>query len=161
MVSYLTTCAGLTEAVHQNLVHIPSQVTENLPFSNRRERVKLFHDRMCMTRGSISRPLKRQNDRPIFSQSKNAYNLVKILLSKTCKNLYIYVYICSAQSKNRYDSGIVPAQSRNPTLPANSGIVPDNFRIAQGIYIGLPSDIFCVQSKNRVGQSRNLMGSAK
>ena len=69
--------------------------------------------------------------------------------------------ICSAQSKNRYDSGIVPAQSRNPTLSADSGIVPDNSRIAQGIYIGLPSDIICAQSKNRVGQSRNLMGSAK
>ena len=64
--------------------------------------------------------------------------------------------ICSAQSKNRYDSGIVLAQSRNPTLSADSGIVPDNSRIAQGIYIGLSSDITCAQSKNRVGQSRNL-----
>ena len=69
--------------------------------------------------------------------------------------------MCSAQSKNRYDSGIVPTQSRNPTLSADSGIVPDNSRIAQGIYVGLPSDIICAQSKNRVGQSRNLMGSAK
>ena len=58
--------AGLTETVNQYLVHIRSQVTENLLFSNRRERVKLFHDRMCRTRGSITRPLKRQNDRPIF-----------------------------------------------------------------------------------------------
>ena len=69
--------------------------------------------------------------------------------------------ICSAQSKNRYDSGIVPAQSRNHNLSAYSGIVPDNFRIAQGIYIVLSSDIFCAQSRNRVGQSRNVMGSAK
>ena len=70
-----------------------------------------------------------------------------------------YGYICSAQSKNRYDSGIVP--SRNPTLSANSGIVPDHSRIAQGIYIVLSSDIICAQSRNRVGQSRNVMGSAK
>ena len=69
--------------------------------------------------------------------------------------------ICSAQSKNRYDSGIVLAQSRNPTLSADSGIVPDNSRIAQGIYIVLSSDIICAQSRNRVGQSKNLIGSAK
>ena len=68
--------------------------------------------------------------------------------------------ICSAQSKNRYDSGIVPAQSRNPTLSADSGIVPDNSRIAQGIYIVLSSGIISAQSRSRVGQSRNLMGSA-
>ena len=73
----------------------------------------------------------------------------------------IHPYICSAQSKNRYDSGIVPAQSKNPTLSADSGIVPDNSRIAQGIYIVLSSDIICAQSRNRVRQSRNLMGSAK
>ena len=70
-------------------------------------------------------------------------------------------YICSAQSKNRDDSGIVPAQSRNPTLSADSGIVPDNSRIAQGIYIVLLSDIICAQSRNMVGQSRNVMGSTK
>ena len=85
-----------------------------------------------------------------------------VMFPKNCfKTLNFTQYICSAQSKNRYDSRIVPAQSRNPTLSADSGIVPDNSRIAQGIYIGLPSDIICAQSKNRVGQSRNLMGSAK
>ena len=52
-------------------------------------------------------------------------------------------------------------QSRNPTLSADSRIVPDNSRIALGIYIGLSSDIICAQSKNSVGQSKNLMGSAK
>ena len=71
------------------------------------------------------------------------------------------IYVCSAQNKNWYDSGIVPTQSRNPTLSADSGIVPENSRIAQRIYIVLSSDIICAQSRNRVGQSRNLMGSAK
>ena len=55
------------------------------------------------------------------------------------KILLNFVYPCSSQSKNRYDSGIVPAQSRNPTLSADSGIVPDISRIAQGIYIVLSS----------------------
>ena len=41
------------------------------------------------------------------------------------------------------------------TLTANSGIVPDNSRIAQGIYIVLSSGMICAQSRNRVGQSRN------
>ena len=89
--------------------------------------------------------------RPVFSQ-RGSYRKTRVN-SGTC--------ICSAQSKNRYDSGIVPAQSRNPTLSADSGIVPDNSRIAQGIYIVLSSDIICAQSRNRVGQSRNLIGSAK
>ena len=73
----------------------------------------------------------------------------------------MYIYRCSAQSKNLYDSGIVPAQSRNPTLSVDSGIVPDNSRIVQGIYIVLSSDIICAQSWNRVEQSKNLIGSAK
>ena len=44
-------------------------------------------------------------------------------------------YICSAQSKNRYNSGIVLRKGGILTLSANSGIVPDNSRIAQGIYV--------------------------
>ena len=83
-----------------------------------------------------------------------------VFITRTCWHDVTY-YICSAQSKNRYDSGIVPAQSRNPTLSADSGIVPDNSRIAQGIYIVSSSNIICAQSRNRVGQSKNLMGSAK
>ena len=67
-----------------------------------------------------------------------------------------WLCICSAQSKNWYDSGIVPAQSRNPTLSATSGTVPDYSRIAQDIYIMLSSDSICAQSRNRVGQSRNV-----
>ena len=41
--------------------------------------------------------------------------------------------ICSAQSKNRYNSGIVLGKVGILTLSANSGIVPDNSRIAQGV----------------------------
>ena len=44
----------------------------------------------------------------------------------------VCIYICSAQSKNRYNSGIVLRKVRIPTLSADSGIVPDNSRIAQG-----------------------------
>ena len=69
--------------------------------------------------------------------------------------------ICLAQSKNWYDSGIVPAQRRNLTLSADSGIVPANSRIAQRIYIVLSSNIILAQSRKRVGQSKNLIGSAK
>ena len=43
--------------------------------------------------------------------------------------------ICSALSKNRYNSGIVLRKVGILTLSANSGIVPDNSRIAQGIYV--------------------------
>ena len=43
--------------------------------------------------------------------------------------------ICSAQSKNWYNSGIVLRKVGILTLSANSGIVPDNSRIAQGIYV--------------------------
>ena len=71
------------------------------------------------------------------------------------------MYIYSAQSKNQYNSGIVPAQSRHPTVSTDSGIVPDNSSIAQGIYIVLSSCIICAQSRIRVGKSRNLMGNAK
>ena len=59
--------------------------------------------------------------------------------------------ICSAQSKNRYNSGIALHKEGIPTLPADSGIVSDNSRITQGIYIVLSSDIICAQNRNRVG----------
>ena len=45
----------------------------------------------------------------------------------------LIVYICSAQSKNRYNSRIVLRKVGILTLLANSGIVPDNSRIAQGV----------------------------
>ena len=53
------------------------------------------------------------------------------LQSRHCQNMFSK-YI-SAQSKNRYNSGIVLRKVRILTLSANSGIVPDNSRIAQEI----------------------------
>ena len=67
-------------------------------------------------------------------------------------------YICSAQSRKRDNSEIVLRKVRVPTLSANSGIVPDNSRIAQGIYVVLWSDMVSAQSRNRRGQSKNLKG---
>ena len=43
--------------------------------------------------------------------------------------------ICSVQCRNRDNSGIVLRKVGIPTLSADLGIVPDNSRIAQGIYI--------------------------
>ena len=57
-------------------------------------------------------------------------------------------------SKNRYNSGIVLRKVGIPTLSANSGIVPDNSKIAHVIYIVLLSDMICVQSTNRVGHTK-------
>ena len=68
--------------------------------------------------------------------------------------------ICSAQSKNRYNSVIVLHTVGNSTLYADSGIVPDNTIIVQGIYIVLSSDMICGQSRNRVGQSRRAVQRA-
>ena len=45
------------------------------------------------------------------------------------------MYICSAKSKNRYNSGIVLRKVGILTLSANTGIVLDNSRIAHGIYV--------------------------
>ena len=70
------------------------------------------------------------------------------------------MYICLAQSNNRYNSGIVLRKVGMPTLSADSGIVLENSRIAQGIYIVLSSDMICAQRRNRVGQSRNTKSSA-
>ena len=69
-------------------------------------------------------------------------------------------YICSAQSRNGYNSGIVPAQSRNSHFAGrsknsylarfNSGIVPAQSRNRDKVRIYyLPA-----QSRNR-GQSKN------
>ena len=44
-------------------------------------------------------------------------------------------YICSAQCRNRGNSGIVQRKVGIPALSADSGIVPDNSRIAQEIYV--------------------------
>ena len=60
----------------------------------------------------------------------------------------IFIYV-------RRKVGIVLRKVGIPTLSADSGIVPDNARIAQGIYIVLSSDMTCAQSRNRVRQSRN------
>ena len=70
------------------------------------------------------------------------------------------VKFCSAQSKNRYNSGIVLRKVGIPTLSVDSGIVPDISRIVQGIYIVLSSDMVCAQSRNRFGQNKNTKGSA-
>ena len=67
-------------------------------------------------------------------------------------------YICSAQCRNRDNSGIVLRKVGIPTLFADSGIVPDNSRIAQGIHVVVWSDMVSAQSRNRRGQSKNLKG---
>ena len=54
-------------------------------------------------------------------------------------------YICWAQSKNRYNSGIVLRKVGILTLSANSGIVPDNSRIAQEM---LKIDKVCVPAQS-------------
>ena len=66
--------------------------------------------------------------------------------------------ICSAQSRNRDNAGIVLCKVGIPTLSADSGIVPDNSRIAQGIHVVLWSDMVSALSRNRRGQSKNLKG---
>ena len=70
-------------------------------------------------------------------------------------------YICSAQSRNQDNSGIVLRKVGIPTLSADSGIVPDNSRIAQGIHVVLWSDMVSAQSRNRRGQSKNLKGRVR
>ena len=67
----------------------------------------------------------------------------------------------SAQCKNQDNSGIVLHKVGIPTLTADSGIVPDNSRIAQGICIILWSDMVRVQNRNRRGQSKNLEGKVR
>ena len=72
------------------------------------------------------------------------------------------MYIYSAQSRNRYNSGIVPAQSRNSHFAGrsknsylarlNSGIVPAQSRNRDEVRIYY----FPAQSKNR-GQSKNIV----
>ena len=59
---------------------------------------------------------------------------------------------------NRDNVGIVLRKEGIPTLSANSGIVPDNSRIAEGIHVVLWSDMVSAQNRNRRGQSKNLKG---
>ena len=68
--------------------------------------------------------------------------------------------ICSAQCRNGDNFGIDLRKVGIPNLSADSGIVPDNSRIAQGIYIYVVSwpDMVSAKSKNRRGQSKNLKG---
>ena len=73
----------------------------------------------------------------------------------------IHIYICSAQCRNRDNSGIVLRKVGIPTLSADSGIVPDNSRIAHGIYVVLYPDMVSAQSKNMCGQSKNLKGRVR
>ena len=54
---------------------------------------------------------------------------------------FFVLYICSAQCRNRDDSGIVLRKVGIPTLSADSGIVPENSRIAQGIHVVLLADM--------------------
>ena len=66
--------------------------------------------------------------------------------------------ICSVQCRNRDNSGIVLRKIGIPTLCADSRIVPDNSRIAQGIHVVLWANMVSAQSRNRRGQSKNLKG---
>ena len=72
---------------------------------------------------------------------------MQMFQNKICTMLYTVLYKtapnsrfdvteckCSAQSKNRCNSGIVLRKVGILTLSTNSGIVPDNSRIVQGIY---------------------------
>ena len=77
-------------------------------------------------------------------------DIIMAMTDRTC--------ICSAQCRNRDNSGIVLRKVGIPTLFADSGIVPDNSRIAQGIHVVVWSDMVSAQSRNRRGQSKNLKG---
>ena len=68
------------------------------------------------------------------------------------------IYICTVQCRNLDNSGIVLRKVGILTLSDDSGIVPDNSRIAHGIYVALWLDMVSAQSKNRRGQSKNLKG---
>ena len=58
----------------------------------------------------------------------------------------------SAQCRNRDNYGIVLRKVGIPNLSADSGIVPDNSRIAQGIHVVLWADMVSAQSRTRRGQ---------
>ena len=69
------------------------------------------------------------------------------------------MYICSAQSENWYNFGSVPAQSENSYFVCKSGIVLDNFRIAQGVFYRFLLGPGLAQSRNRldkVGMSSGI-----
>ena len=78
-----------------------------------------------------------QNAIRIFKQSVLIYiqtSNVQINLSRGgCILGVFYLLVCSTQSKDRYNSGIVLCKVRILTLSTNSGIVPDSSRIAQEI----------------------------
>ena len=65
-----------------------------------------------------------------MNEPQNAYSIGEGVCITTTN-----VCICSAQSKNRYDFGTVLRKVGILTLSANSGIVPDISRIAQGTYV--------------------------
>ena len=70
--------------------------------------------------------------------------LLLVLLSSSGKSCH--QYICSAQTRNRYNAGIVLAQSRNSHFAGPS----NNSYLAR-----FDSAIVPVQSRNR-GQSKNI-----
>ena len=53
----------------------------------------------------------------------------------------LFFCLCSAQCRNRDNSGIFLRKVGIPTLSDDSGIVPDNSRFSQGIHVVLWSDI--------------------
>ena len=75
--------------------------------------------------------------------------------SENCLSLLNWLYMCSAQSRNGYNSGIVPAQSRNSHFAVrsknsylarfNSGIVPAQSRNRDKVRIYY----FPAQSRNQ------------
>ena len=66
----------------------------------------------------------------------------------------VCVCVCSAQSKNRYNSGIVLRKVRILTLSANCGIVPNNSRIAQEICIVIDKVNVPAQNGNSLDKVR-------
>ena len=83
--------------------------------------------------------------------------------SGTCRvsvQFFLHVYVLR-NCRNRDSSGILLRKVGIPTLSADSGIVPDNSRIAEGIYVVLQSDTVSAQSRNRRRQSKNLKGRVR
>ena len=89
------------------------------------------------------------------------YNCNEMAQTNLYEKKIFSLYICSAQSRNGYNSGIVPAQSRNSHFTGqsknsylarfNSGIVPAQSRNRDKVRIYY----FPAQSRNR-GQSKNI-----
>ena len=96
-----------------------------------------------------------------FFRKKMGFHVLLIFIL-LFRNIISYKQcICSAQSRNGYNSGIVPAQSRNSHFAGrsknsylarfNSGIVPAQSRNRDKVRIYY----FPAQSRNR-GQSKNI-----